>query len=361
MTRKFNFYAGPATLPLPVLEQIRDEFVDYKGMGLSLVETSHRSKVYDGIHHQAMALVHELLGVPDNYKVLFLQGGATLQFAMVPLNLLGKGEHCDFTVSGRWAQKAYDDTAKLGSVQVLFDGAEDHYTSLPDPVSLKVSPGSAYLHLTSNETIGGIQWQQWPDTGAVPIVADMSSDILSRRIPVEKFGLIYAGSQKNLAPAGATVVIIRDDLLEKSQDNLPVYLSYKIHAQKDSMYNTPPVFVVYALKLVLEWVKSVGGIEEMERRADERANAIYDVIDTYPDFYHSPVARKDRSKMNVVFRLPSEDLEKRFVAETEAANMLGLKGHRSVGGCRASLYNSMPVEGAHALADFMKAFVGKYG
>jgi len=361
MTRKFNFYAGPATLPLPVLEQIRDEFVDYKGMGLSLVETSHRSKVYDEIHHQAMALVHELLGVPDHYKVLFLQGGATLQFAMVPLNLLGEKEYCDFTLSGAWAKKAYSDTVKLGAAHVLFDGAESHYTALPDAASLHASAGAAYLHLTSNETIGGIQWHDWPDTGDVPIIADMSSDILSRRVPVEKFGLIYAGAQKNLGPAGATIVIIRDDLLAKSRDDLPAYLSYKTHAKKDSMYNTPPVFAVYALKLVLDWIKGNGGLPEMERRADERSNTIYSVIDAYPDFYRSPVAKKDRSKMNIVFRLPTEELEKRFVAEAEAKEMIGLKGHRSVGGCRASVYNSMPIEGALALASFMEAFVAKYG
>ncbi len=361
MTRKFNFYAGPATLPLPVLEQIRDEFVDYKGMGLSLVETSHRSKVYDEIHHQAMALVHELLNVPDRYKVLFLQGGATLQFAMVPLNLLGAEDHCDFTVSGAWAKKALADTTKIGRVNVLFDGAAENYTALPDAASLQASPDAAYLHLTSNETIGGIQWHDWPDTGAVPVVADMSSDILSRRVPVEKFGLIYAGAQKNLGPAGATIVIIRDDLLAKSRDDLPAYLNYKIHAKKDSMYNTPPVFAVYALKLVLDWIKTNGGLPEMERRADERADAIYNVIDTYSDFYRSPVAKKDRSKMNIVFRLPTEVLEKQFVSEAEAENMLGLKGHRSVGGCRASVYNSMPLEGARALASFMEMFVAKYG
>ncbi len=361
MSRKINFGAGPATLPLPVLEQIKDEFVDYKGQGLSIVEMSHRSKTYDGIHHEAMALVSELLGLPDNYKVLFLQGGATLQFAMIPMNLLQGKRSCDFTITGRWASKAYDDAVKFGKVNVLYDGKENGYTELPDPKSLKVSPDAEYLHITSNETIGGIQWQDWPDTGDVPIVADMSSDIMSRRIPVEKFGLIYAGAQKNLGPAGATLVIVREDLLERCDDSLPAYLNLKLQAKKDSLYNTPPVFSVYAIKLVLEWMKNEGGVEEFERRAEQRSSAIYGVIDAYPEFYRSPVAKKNRSKMNVVFRLPTEELEKKFLAEAEAEGMIGMKGHRSVGGCRASIYNSMPVEGALKLAEFMKDFAEKNG
>jgi len=356
MSRKYNFYAGPATLPLPVLEQMRDELVDYKQMGLSLIETSHRSKEYDQVHNEAIALIKELLAVPDNYKILFLGGGATLQFSMIPLNFLGGGKSCDFTLTGSWAKKAYSDSKKLGKVNVIFDGAENNFTKIPDASSLNVTADAAYLHITSNETIQGIEWHSFPDTGNVPLISDMSSDIMSRPLPVEKFGLIYAGAQKNLGPAGVTLVIIREDLLERCPDTLTAYLNYKTHVDKNSLYNTPPVFAVYAIKLVMEWVKDQGGLNAMAESAEKRASLIYNTIEQSNGYYSCPVDELSRSKMNVVFRLPDENLEKKFVEEVTKEGMIGLKGHRSVGGCRASMYNAMPVEGATTLADFMKKF-----
>lgn len=361
MTRKYNFSAGPSTLPLPVLEEAAGEFREYAGTGMSLIEMSHRGPEYTEVHNKAMALVKELLGLPDHYNVLFLQGGATLQFSMLPLNLLKGGKSCDFTLTGAWAKKAYADAAKVGDVHVVFDGKDDNYASLPDPASLQVDPNAAYLHMTSNETIGGIEWHDWPETGGVPIACDMSSDIMSRAFPVDKFGFIYAGAQKNLGPAGMGLVIIREDVLEQCAQDLPAYLSYGIHAEKDSLYNTPPVFAIYMVGKVLTWVKANGGISGMETLADERASMVYNTIDTSGGFYSSPVATGSRSKMNVVWRLPSEELEQQFLAQAKEQGMVGLKGHRSVGGCRASMYNAMPVVGAQALADLMKDFAQKQG
>ena len=361
MERKINFYAGPATLPVPVLEKLRDELVDYHGEGLSMIETSHRSKMYDTVHMETMALLAELMGIPSNYKVIFLGGGATLQFTMVPMNLMGKDSSCDITLSGSWAKKAYDDAKKIGSVNVLFDGKAGGYTTLPDPSSVKPTPGAAYLHVTSNETIGGVQWKDFPKTGDIPLVADMSSDILSRPVDVSSFGLIYAGAQKNIGPAGITLVIIREDLLERSSDDLTAYMSYKIHAAKDSMYNTPPVFPIYAVHHVLRLLKDTGGIPAIQEKNRKKADALYNAIDSSGGFYRCPVEKSVRSDMNVVFRLPDEDLETTFVSEAAKKGMIGLKGHRSVGGCRASIYNAMPVEGALVLADFMKEFARTKG
>jgi len=279
---------------------------------------------------------------------------------MVPMNLRPAGATCDYVLSGAWAKKAVADARLLGAVRLAFDGTAGKFTSLPDPSSLKVPADSAYLHLTSNETIGGIQWKSFPDTGAVPLVADMSSDILSRRIPAERFGLIYAGAQKNLGPAGLTVVIVAEPLLERSA-NLPAYLSYKTHAEENSLYNTPPVFAVWVAGLVFKWVKAQGGLAAVEKLNAEKAGLIYQAIDGSGGFYRCPVDKAVRSTMNVVWRLPSEELEKAFVAESEKAGMLGLKGHRSVGGCRASLYNGLPLEGARALAALMKDFAAKNG
>ena len=355
--RKYNFYAGPSTLPVEVLEELKENMVDYKGMGMSLVETSHRSKEYDEVHNDAVGLVKELLGLPANYKVLFLGGGATLQFTMVPMNLLTGDRICDYTLTGAWAKKAYDDAAKLGKAVAVYDGKDNKYTALPD--SVKPSAGSSYLHITSNETIGGLQWQSWPETGDVPLVADMSSDILSRPLPVEKFGLIYAGAQKNLGPAGTTLVIIRDDLLERSGSDLNAYLNYSIHADKNSLYNTPPVFSIWAVMLVLKRLKALGGLPAVDKANREKAGYIYDAIDSSEGFYSCPVQTENRSMMNIVFTMKNEELEKEFVAKAAEEGMVGLKGHRSVGGCRASVYNSMPKEGAKVLADFMKDFAAK--
>jgi phosphoserine aminotransferase len=359
MSRIYNFNPGPATLPLSVLEKAGSELVDYQQKGMSIVEMSHRSPEYSQVHQEATQLFRKLQGIPDNFKLLFLGGGATLQFSMVPLNLLHSGKSCDLVLSGSWAKKAYADAKEVGSVNLVYDGESDNYASLPDPGALKLDPSAAYLHMTSNETIGGIQWHTWPETGQVPIACDMSSDILSRRLPLDKFGIIYAGAQKNLGPSGVTVVAIRDDVLERCAENLPAYLSYRTHASKDSLYNTPPVFAVYLMKLVLEWLEQNGGIPAAEKWADERSAMVYGAIDQSGGFYNSPVPKKNRSKMNVVFRLPTEDLEKRFISEAAKEGMGGLKGHRSVGGCRASMYNAMPIEGAQALSDFMRDFAKK--
>jgi phosphoserine aminotransferase len=361
MSRKYNFYAGPATLPFSVLTQIKEEMEDFHGIGMSIIETSHRSKTYDDVHNQAIALMRDLLGIPDNYQVLFLGGGATMQFSMIPLNFLSPGKACDFTLTGAWAKKAYADAKKVGDVNVLFDGAEGGYTSLPDAASLKATPGAAYFHLTSNETIGGVEWFDFPDTGDVPLIADMSSDIMSRPLPVEKFGVIYAGAQKNLGPAGVTLVIMREDLLERCPDTLTAYLNYKTHAEKNSLYNTPPVFSIYALKLVLDLLKKLGGLSAVEKAAKQKAAILYGAMDASGGFYRCPVDEAVRSRMNVVFRLPSEDLEKKFVEAATAKGMVGLKGHRSVGGCRASIYNAMPEEGVAALAAFMEEFAAANG
>lgn len=354
MSRKINFYAGPSTLPVDVLAELKENIDEYQGMGLSLIETSHRSKEYDAVHNEAISLFRELLNIPEDYHVLFLGGGATLQFSMIPMNFLPAGRSCDFTLTGTWASKAYADTKKVGKVEVLFDGKDSGYTTLPE--SLEVHKDAAYLHITSNETIGGLQWQKWPEAGNVPIIADMSSDILSRPLPVEKFAMIYAGAQKNLGPAGVTIAIIRKDLLERCPDSLTAYLNYRTHADKNSLYNTPPVFSIYAMMHVLRWVKKQGGAEAMDRLSREKAAIIYNIIDESNGFYTCPVEEKSRSRMNIVFRLKNEDMEKTFIAEAGKRDMLGLKGHRVVGGCRASIYNSMPKEGVQQLADFMKEF-----
>jgi phosphoserine aminotransferase len=361
VSRKYNFYAGPSTLPLEVLEIVQREFVDFEGQGVSMIETSHRSSMYDHVHNRAVELFKEIFAIPENYSVLFLGGGATLQFSMVPLNFLGPDQTCDFTLSGSWAKKAYNDAKKVGKVRVIFDGAETNYSTLPKASSLETDPNAAYLHLTSNETIGGIQWKEWPHTGSVPLICDMSSDLLSRAVPVEKFALIYGGAQKNLGPAGVTVAILRDDMLRRCPDTLTAYLDYRTHADKNSLYNTPPVFAIWVIQLVLERMKRLGGMKAMEEHNAAKAAEVYKAIDTSGGFYRCPVDKDVRSLMNLVFRLPSEDLEKRFISQATEEGFLGLKGHRSVGGCRASLYNAMPLEGARALGEFMNEFARKNG
>ncbi|MBM4353337.1 MAG: 3-phosphoserine/phosphohydroxythreonine transaminase [Deltaproteobacteria bacterium] len=355
MSRKFNFYAGPATLPLPVLEAMAKDFVDYKGMGMSLIETSHRSKEYDEVHFGAINITKELLGVGDDYKVMLLQGGATMQFGMLPMNLLHSGRKAAYVHSGAWAKKAISDAKKCGAVEVVWNGEASKYMTLPNPADLKVAPEAVYCHITSNETIGGVQWQEFPDVG-VPLAADMSSDMMSRPLPMDKFGFIYAGAQKNLGPAGLTLAIIRKDLLEKCADNLVAYLKYKTHADSDSLYNTPPVFSIWTFKLTMEWLKAQGGLVAAAERAEKKAAMIYDAIDGSNGYYRCPVDKGCRSRMNVVWRLPSEELEEKFVKEGKAKGMLGLKGHRDVGGIRASIYNAMPAEGVALLAQFMDDF-----
>lgn len=360
MERVHNFGAGPCTLPLSVLEDAAAEFVDFRGAGLSILEMSHRAPAYDEIHAGTIASLRRLYGLSDDWAVLLLGGGATLQFAMVPLNLMPRGGRAAYALTGAWARKAAADAAKLGEVTPVFDGAPDH-AALPDPASLTPPADAAYLHLTSNETIGGLQWPDFPETGAVPLVCDMSSDFVSRRVPVERFGLIYAGAQKNAGPAGATAVLVRRDLLERVPDDLPAYLRYAVHAAKDSLYNTPPVFSIYMMGKTLAWLEDQGGLEAAERLSAVRSALVYDAVEGSGGFYRSPIDPAARSRMNVVFRLPTADLEARFVAAAADAGMIGLKGHRSVGGCRASLYNALPVAAARALADFMGEFARVHG
>ncbi len=361
MNRKLNFYAGPSTLPVEVLEELQNNIADYHGEGYSIVEASHRGKVYDTLHNETVSLLKELMGIPENYSVLFLGGGATLQFSMVPMNMLSDGKTADYVNSGAWGGKAVKDAEKIGKVNVLWDGKDKNYSTLPDPSEVKPSDNSAYVHITSNETIGGLQWKDWPSIGDTPLVADMSSDILSRPVPVEKFALIYAGAQKNLGPAGATIVIVRDDVWKNAPSDLTAYLNYKTHAEKNSLYNTPPVFSIWGINLVLKWIKKMGGASAMAERAEKKSQLLYTAMEESAGFYRCPVDPKYRSTMNVVFRLPSEELEAQFIKEAEVQGMLGLKGHRSVGGCRASVYNSLPPKDVEALVDFMKTFAKQHG
>ena len=360
MERSINFYAGPSVLPVEVLENVQKEMLDYQDTGLSLMETSHRSQAYDEVHNAAITLLRELLTIPENFNILLLGGGATLQFSMIPMNFLAGERTCDFTITGTWSKKAYSDAMKFGKVNSIFDATSNGYTSLTDSAMLMINPDSAYLHITSNETIQGVQWKDWPDTGDVSLVCDMSSDILSRPIPVEKFGLIYAGAQKNLGPSGVTVVIIRDDMLARCPNSLPAYLNYKTHSEKNSLFNTPPVFPIYAMKLILERMQKIGGMASIVEHNQKKADLLYATIDESAGFYDCPVAPEYRSEMNVVFRLSEATLEDKFIEATAAHRMVGIKGHSSVGGCRASIYNSMTYEGVKQLTDFMIDFASKY-
>ena len=360
--RIFNFAAGPCTLPLPALEKAQSEFVDFENNGMSLIEMSHRSKGYDAVHQSAMSNLRELLSVPETHDIMLLQGGATVQFAMIPMNLAAGGKKAAYVLTGSWAKKAIADAKKTdASVNIVWSGEEESFVRMPKAGELKVDADTAYLHITSNETIGGIEYQEYPDTGSVPVVADMSSHIMSRPVPWDKIALGYGGAQKNLGPAGLTFAIMKKDLIDACEENLPAYLSYKIHSSKGSLYNTPPVFGIYMLKLTTDWVKASGGLKAMEENAIKRSSLIYDAIDNSGGWYKCPMDKASRSRMNVCFRLPTEDLEKTFIAEALEKGMSGLKGHRSVGGCRASMYNAMPVAGAETLASFMADFQNKNG
>lgn len=353
--RVHNFCAGPCTLPLSVLEEARDEFVDYHDQGMSLIEMSHRAKAYDEVHQQAMQHAMEVYGAPDDFGVMFIQGGATLQFAMAPLNLLGAGARAGYINSGTWGKGAITDARPHGDIYVAWDGTDCNFTRMPRSEEISIQPDTRYLHITSNETIGGIRMAEWPDVD-VPMVADMSSDYMSRPIPWEKFDLVYGGAQKNLGPAGMSIVFIRRSTLDSANKDLARYLRYDVHLEKDSLFNTPPVFAIYMVGKVLKWMKQKGGLAVIEQEAAHKAGMLYDVIDNSDGYYSSPVEPACRSHMNVVFRLPSEDLEKKFLAEAEQATLVNLKGHRSVGGCRASIYNAMPTESVQVLADFMREF-----
>jgi phosphoserine aminotransferase len=353
--RVYNFCAGPCTLPLEVLEEAQRELVDYQGTGMSLIEMSHRSPEYDAVHREAMTLAMELYEAPDDFAVLFVQGGAHLQFAMIPMNLLHEGGKGAYLGSGHWASAALGDAKPHGSVYLAWDGKADGYTRMPAVGEIALEGNTRYLHVTTNETIGGIRMTQWPEAD-VPLVGDVSSEFMSRPIPWERFDLVYGGVQKNLGPAGAAMVFVRKSILAHTNRNLASYLRYDVHCEKESLHNTPPVFVIYMIGKVLKWMRRKGGLHAIERESQEKAGLIYRTIDESDGYYRCPVARADRSLMNVVFRLPSEALEKRFLAEAKDRGLLNLKGHRSVGGCRASLYNAMPTEGAAALAEFMAEF-----
>ncbi len=358
--RIHNFSAGPCTLPLPVLEEVAAQMLDYQSMGMSLIEMSHRTKPVIAVFEEASALLRELLAVPDTHHILFLQGGATLHSGLIPANLLHGGKSADYIHSGAWAKKSIEDAQAVGKVNITFNGKDSNFMTLPDPAEVRCSQDAVYLHLTSNETIGGLQWKDFPAIDK-PIVADMSSDILSRPLPMEKFGVIYAGTQKNLAPAGCALVIIRDDVLKQCPGSLPNYMNYAAHVEGESMLNTPPVFQVWMIQLVLRWLKGNGGMAWAQEMAAKRSDILYDTVNRHSAFYKCPVDARYRSTMNVVFTTPSEDLDNKFVKEAEAAGLSGLKGHRSVGGCRASVYNAMPIEGAQALADFMDNFAQANG
>lgn len=354
MNRIYNFSAGPATLPTDVLLEAQSELLDYQGSGMSIMEMSHRGKYYDAVHQEALANFRELLDVPEEYGILFLQGGATTQFSQVPMNLRQEGEVADYINAGAWSKKAIAEARILGNTHVVADCGSDIPTRQATQDELKLTPGAAYLHCCSNETISGAQIKKFPESDA-PLVADMSSDILSRRLNISDFGLIYAGAQKNLGPAGVTLVIVRKDLAEKAPDSVPKMLRYQTHIENDSLFNTPPTFGVYLLCLVTRWLKQNGGLEAMEAQNERKAATLYAAIDE-SGFYKGTAVEEFRSTMNVTYRLPSEDLEKQFIAEAAARGMDGLKGHRSVGGIRASIYNAMPEAGVEALIAFMKEF-----
>src|SRR5215213_5773920 len=358
--RIFNFSAGPAVLPVPVLEEAQRDLLSLPGVGMSVMEISHRSKTFDEIIGGAESGMRELLSIPANYRVLFLQGGASLQFSMVPMNFLPADGSADYVITGSWGKKALKEARRSGSVNIAATMADGGFTRVPGPDEMSLDPHAAYVHITSNETIEGVQWKHEPETGEVALISDASSDILSRAIPVDKYGLIYAGAQKNMGPSGVTLVIVRDDLLQRIPDGLDTMLDYRTHVENNSLYNTPNTWGIYILSLVCKWIKDKGGITAMERENEEKARLIYDAIDG-TDFYRGHADADCRSTMNVTYRLPSEELEKKFTSEATAQGLDGLKGHRSVGGIRASIYNAFPRAGVEALVSFMKDFERRNG
>jgi phosphoserine aminotransferase len=355
--RLFNFNAGPGVLPLPVLQQAQAELLNYPGAGMSVMEMSHRSKHFEAILHRAEADLRALLNISADCEILFLQGGATLQFAMLPMNLLKPTVSADYVLTGAWAKAAYKEASKLGLARVAGTSEGSNFSHVPDAADLSFDPHAAYVHLTTNETIHGIEWQTDPTPPAgVPLVADMSSDFVSRPVDVARYGLIYAGAQKNLGPAGVTLVIIRRDLLERVPAGLPLMLDYKVQAENKSLYNTPPCWAIYIVGLVLKWLRDLGGLEVVAARNAAKAQVVYDAIDQSGGFYRGHAQAASRSKMNLSFLLPTEDLDALFAKQAEKQGLGGLKGHRSIGGIRASLYNAFPPEGAAVLADFMREF-----
>ena len=355
--RAYNFSAGPAILPEEVLKEAAAELVDYQGTGMSIMEMSHRGKEYSAVHDETIANIKELLNIPEGYSVLFMTGGASTQFALLPMNLLGEGQTADYTNSGAWAAKAIKEAKMLGNINIAADCGKEIPTRVPTVDELQLTDGAAYLHITSNETISGAQWKTFPENET--LIADMSSDILSRPLDVSKFGMIYAGSQKNLAPAGITLAIIKDELADRCPDTVPTIMRYKTHIENNSLYNTVPTFPVYILCLVTRWLKANGGLEGMQKINAEKAGKLYAAIDG-TDFYTGTAIPEFRSQMNVTWRIANEELEPVFIEEAAQQNLKTLKGHRSVGGLRASIYNAFPAEGVDALISFMKEFEAKH-
>ena len=358
MSRVYNFSAGPSMLPESVLNRAAEEMLDYQGSGQSVMEMSHRSKVYEPIIYGAMDLFREIMGIPENYKVIFVQGGASTQFAAIPLNFMNGSGKADFILSGQFSTKAYKEAQKYGEAIAVASSKDDVFSHIPDWDESKFTPDADYFHICMNNTIYGTRFTKLPETGKVPLIADVSSCFLSEPLDVSKFGVLYGGAQKNIAPAGLTVVIVREDLLGNARDITPTMLDYKVMADNDSMYNTPPCYSIYMCKLVLEWIKSLGGLEVMKERNEKKAAVLYDYLDR-SELFIAPVLPRDRSMMNVTFKTADDELNKKFVAEAAAAGFVNLKGHRSVGGMRASIYNAMPIEGVEKLAQFMEDFEKK--
>ena len=356
MSRVHNFSAGPCTLPLEILEETQEEFLDFAGNGMSIIEDSHRGPSYQKIQQDALDSFRRLANVPDDFAILFLQGGATLQFAQTAMNLLSSDEKAGYVNTGVWGQKALEDASKVANIYEAWNGKDKGFTTTPDDNEIELQQDTKWLHITSNETIGGIRFGNLPEVD-VPLVADMSSDFLSRKIDWGKFDLVYGGAQKNLGPAGLTIVIARRETLGNHGRDLPTYLDYQFHDKSDSLGNTPPMFSIYVMGKVLNWMESNGGVEEFERRAHVRSSLLYDVIDNSEGWYSSPVETKSRSLMNIIFHLPDEALEKQFIEEAATIDLINLKGHRNVGGIRASLYNAMPIESVEILTSFMKDFL----
>ena len=356
MSRVYNFSAGPSMLPEKVLKTAAEEMLDYKGSGQSVMEMSHRSKTYQQIFDETEALLREIMNIPDNYKVLFLQGGASTQFAMIPLNLMNKNNKADFVVTGQWAKKAYKEAARYGTANVVASSEDKTFSYIPKLDKATFTPDADFFHICVNNTIYGTKWNTFPETGDVPLIGDISSCILSEPIDVTKFGMLYAGAQKNMAPAGVTIVIIREDLIGNAMDITPTMLNYSTHSENGSMFNTPPCYCIYVAKLVLEWIKNdIGGLEKMKELNEKKAKLLYDFLDS-SEMFRGTVVAEDRSLMNVPFVTGNDELDAKFVKEATAAGFVNLKGHRSVGGMRASIYNAMPIEGVEKLVDFMKAF-----
>ena len=360
MTRVFNFSAGPATLPESVLRQAADEMLDWHGSGMSVMEMSHRGKEFISIHAQAESLLRELLGVPANYKVLFMQGGAIGENAIVPMNMLRGKVGADYINTGEWSKKSIKEAGKYCKVNVAATAEAGNFSSVPARDTWKLDPNAAYVHICSNETIGGVEYHFTPDVGNVPLIADMSSNLMSRPVDVSRYGLIYGGAQKNIGPAGATIVIVREDLIGQALPITPSAFDYKQQADNDSMYNTPSTYTIYIAGLVFQWIKERGGLVAMEAHNRKKAAVLYDYLDATP-FYSNPIARSDRSLMNVPFKLHDEKLDETFLKGAQARGMVQLKGHRSVGGMRASIYNAMPIEGVQALVSYMKEFEASHG